>query len=202
MKQLRVLVACEFSGTVLDILNDGFDLIIAHPPCTYLCRSGLHWNKRVPGREDMTSEALAFVLQIMGADCPHIAIENPVGRIGSAIRPADQYIHPWQFGHDASKRTGLWLKGLPLLVDSPEQHVAPRSVMHNGKLCKRWANQTDSGQNALPPSADRWALRSETYSGIAAAVADQWGSAIEPRFSRAARFALGPGLSDAILDSI
>ena len=197
---MRVLVACEYSGTVrdafrsrghdawsVDLLPDdagspwhyedraenviglGWDLLIAHPPCTYLCSSGLHWNKRVPGREEKTAAALRFVRDLMDADVPRIAIENPVGRIGTAIRPADQYIQPYQFGHDASKRTGLWLKNLPKLT--PTQYVEPRRV--NGR--PRWGNQTDSGQNRLGPSAERWKVRSATYQGIAEAMAEQWG---------------------------
>jgi len=199
---MRVLIACESSGVVreafrslghdaysCDLLPDdsgspwhlqddalsvldrmGFDLLIAHPPCTYLCASGLHWNKRRPERNAQTAEALAFVEALMNADVSRIAIENPVGRIGTAIRPADQYIQPYEFGHDASKRTGLWLKNLPPLL--PTQPVAPRMV--NGR--PRWANQTDSGQNKLAPSVDRWRERSKTYEGIAEAMADQWGS--------------------------
>jgi len=199
---MKVLVACEYSGTVrdafrrrghdawsCDLLPDKtesrwhyqadvsqilreheFDLLIAHPPCTYLCSSGLHWNKRRPEREAMTEQALDFVRTLMEASVPRVAIENPVGRIGTAIRPADQYVQPHQFGHDASKRTGLWLKNLPLL--QPTHHVQPRYV--DGR--PRWANQTDSGQNRLPPSADRWEQRSNTYQGIAEAMADQWGN--------------------------
>jgi len=199
---MRVLIACESSGVVrdafrsrghdaysCDLLPDDsdspwhlqddalsmldrmdFDLLIAHPPCTYLCASGLHWNKRRPERDAQTAEALAFVQALMSADVERIAIENPVGRIGTAIRPADQYIQPYEFGHDASKRTGLWLKNLPPLL--PTQTVAPRMV--DGR--PRWANQTDSGQNKLAPSADRWRERSKTYEGIAEAMAEQWGS--------------------------
>ena len=146
------------------------DLLIAHPPCTFLCASGLHWNKRRPGREQQTIEALEFVRALMNAPVDRIAIENPVGRIGTAIRPADQYVQPHEFGHDASKRTGLWLKNLPAL--KPTQHIAPRIV--DGR--PRWANQTDSGQNRLPPSVDRWRERSRTYAGIAEAMAEQWGN--------------------------
>ena len=196
---MRVLVACEYSGTVRDafiaaghdalscdllptdvegphyqgdvrdIINDGWDLMVAHPPCTYLCSSGLHWNKRVPGRAEQTEEALAFVQFLLDAPIPRIALENPIGCIGTRIRKADQTIQPWQFGHDASKATCLWLTNLPLLV--PTTIVEPRIV--DGK--KRWANQTDSGQNRLPPSADRWKIRSETYTGIAEAMTAQWG---------------------------
>lgn len=199
---MRVLVACEYSGTVrdafrarghdawscdllptdadptwhhegniFDIIDDDWDLMIAHPPCTYLCSSGLHWNKRIPGRDALTQEALAFVEKLLSADIEKIALENPIGRIGTAIRPADQIIQPHQFGHDASKQTALWLKGLPKLQTT--KNIEPRII--NGK--KRWANQTDSGQNKLAPSADRWKIRSTTYLGIANAMADQWGTA-------------------------
>ena len=198
---MRVLIACEYSGTVrdafrarghdawscdllptdadptwhhegdiFDIIDDDWDLMIAHPPCTYLCSSGLHWNKRIPGRDALTQEALAFVEKLLSADIKKIALENPIGRIGTAIRPADQIIQPHQFGHDASKQTALWLKGLPKLQAT--KNIEPRII--NGK--KRWANQTDSGQNKLAPSADRWKIRSTTYLGIANAMADQWGT--------------------------
>jgi hypothetical protein len=153
-------------GDVLEILNDGWDLMIAHPPCTFLSSSGLHWNTRNPGRAAKTEAALAFVMALARAPIARIAIENPIGRIGTAWRKADQIIHPWQFGHDASKATCLWLKGLPLL--------RPTVVLPGGRAARR-ANQTASGQNKLGPSADRWKLRSETYSGIARAMAAQWG---------------------------
>lgn len=156
-------------GDVLAVLDHPWDLMIAHPPCTYLCSSGLHWNKRVEGRDQKTAEALEFVKTLMNANIGKIAIENPVGRIGTAIRPADQYIQPWMFGHDASKKTGLWLKNLPKLQSTK---LIPGRVV-NGK--ERWDNQTDSGQNKLAPSKDRWKLRSETYQGIADAMAEQWG---------------------------
>lgn len=161
----------HYQGDVLDLLADDWDLMIAHPPCTYLCSSGLHWNKRVPGRAQLTEEALEFVKRLMYAPIPKIAVENPIGAIGTRIKKATQTIHPWQFGHDASKATCLWLKGLPPLL--PTKIVEPRIV--DGK--KRWGNQTDSGQNKLPPSADRWKIRSRTYEGIGAAMAAQWGGA-------------------------
>lgn len=196
---MRILIACEYSGTVrdafraaghdamscdllptdkpgphyqgnvFDIIRDGWDMMIAFPPCTYLCSSGLHWNKRRPDRAAQTEAALAFVQALLDAPIPRIALENPIGCIGTRIRKADQTLQPWQFGHDASKATCLWLKGLPPLV--PTQTIAPRIV--NGR--KRWGNQTDSGQNKLPPSADRWKIRSATYQGIADAMAAQWG---------------------------
>lgn len=93
-----------------------WDMMIAHPPCTYLCSSGLHWNKRVPERQQKTEEALAFVSLLLNADIPKIALENPTGCISSRIRKPDQRIQPWQFGHNASKGTCLWLKNLPLLI--------------------------------------------------------------------------------------
>jgi hypothetical protein len=158
----------HYQGSVLDILDHGWDLMIAHPPCTYLCSSGLHWNKRRPERAKQTEEALDFVRLLLDAPIPKIALENPIGCISTRIRPPDQTIQPWQYGHDASKATCLWLKGLAPL--RPTSFVEPRIV--DGK--RRWGNQTDSGQNRLPPSADRWKIRSETYSGIAEAMVSQW----------------------------
>lgn len=197
---MKILVACEFSGVVRDafarmghdawscdllpsetpgnhiqgdvlgVLGWGWCMMIAHPPCTYLCSSGMHWTKRCLRDPKLTEDALAFVRALLDAPIERIALENPAGVIGTRIRPASQFIQPYQFGDDASKRTGLWLKGLPLLV--PTEYVSPRLV--GGKL--RWANQTDSGQNRLGPSATRWAERSKTYPGIAAAMAAQWGT--------------------------
>ena len=150
---------------------DGF---IVHPDCTYLCSSGLHWNKRVPGRAEKTEAALSFVREMLDAPVKFIALENPRGCIGTRIRPYSQSIQPNQFGDDASKETCLWLKNLPPL--SPTRRIRGRLVvLPNGKSVHRWANQTDSGQNRLGPSEDRWKLRSRTYDGIADAFADQWG---------------------------
>jgi len=160
----------HYQGDVMDVLHDGWDLMVAHPPCTYLSSSGLHWNKRRPERAQQTEDALEFVRVLLAAPIAHIALENPIGCISSRIRKPNQTIQPWQFGHDASKATCLWLKNLPLLRATGT--VEPRLV--DGK--KRWANQTDSGQNRLPPSADRWKLRSTTYQGIADAMAAQWGA--------------------------
>lgn len=194
----RVLVACEFSGVVRqaftdrgwfalscdllpsekpgdhyqgdvrDLLSGSWDLMIAFPPCTYLCRSGIHWNKRIPGRAEKTEEALAFVRLLLDAPIPRIALENPIGLIGTHIRKADQIIQPYEYGHDASKATCLWLKGLPKL--QPTQIISPRQVC--GK--NRWGNQSDAGHNLVPERKDRWKDRSRTYEGIAAAMADQW----------------------------
>ena len=192
---MRVAVLCEFSGAVRDafiarghdavscdllpcetpgphIQGDclkqdwtGYDLVIAHPPCTYLCSSGLHWNKRRPDRQQKTEQALDFVRAIMQLPVPRLCIENPVGCISTRIGKPQQTIQPWMFGHPESKATCLWLRGLPLLV--------PTEILsRNGA---RWDNQTASGQNKLAPGPNRWALRSKTYAGIAAAMADQWG---------------------------
>jgi hypothetical protein len=126
----------------------------------------LHWNKRTLGRAAKTEAALDFVRQLLAAPIPKIALENPVSCISSRIRKPDQIIQPWHFGDDASKKTCLWLKNL-------EQLVSVNTLPGNNKT--RRANQTASGQNKLGPSPDRWKLRSTTYPGIAAAMADQWG---------------------------
>lgn len=202
---MKILIACEFSGTVrdafrargheavscdllpseregphyqgnvLDILDDGWDLMVAHPPCTYLTVSGLHWNKGDPERAAKTEEALAFVRQLLDAPIERIALENPVSCISSRIRKPNQIIQPYEFGADASKRTCLWLKNIEPLPIDPALRVRGRMVEWNGKMVERWANQTDSGQNRLGPSADRWAKRSITYPGIATAMAASWG---------------------------
>jgi hypothetical protein len=196
---MKVLVACEYSGTVRDafilaghdalscdllpterpgphyqgdvrdLLSQSWDLMIAHPPCTYLAVSGMHWTRRGLRDPQLTEDALAFVRLLLDAPIPRIALENPVSIISSRIRKPDQIISPHQFGHDASKKTCLWLKGLPALQST--KMVEPRLV--NGR--PRWGNQTDSGQNRLGPSEDRWKLRSTTFPGIAEAMAKQWG---------------------------
>ncbi len=222
MNTMRVLVACEFSGTVrdafiarghdavscdllpterpgphhqgdvLDILGDGWDLMIAHPPCTHLAVSGArHFaEKRADGRQQA---ALAFVRALMDAPIRRWCLENPVSIISTSIRKPDQVIQPYQFGHQESKRTCLWLHGLWPLV--PTKTVAPvwmknpdgtdyrdgrgkrYSPTHylSGRMQKRFANQKPSGANNIPPSPDRWKLRSKTYQGIADAMAEQWG---------------------------
>lgn len=170
----------HYQGNMFDLLRRGWwDLGVFHPSCTFLCGSGLHWNKN-PTHErfggHQTEAALDDVRRILDAELDHIALENPVGVISTRIQPAAQYIQPYQFGDDASKKTGLWLKNLPSLVINPAQRVPGRIVewpRGSGKFVERWANQTDSGQNKLPPSADRWQLRSETYDGIAEAFT-QW----------------------------
>jgi hypothetical protein len=157
----------HIQGDVLQALGEGWDLMIAHPPCTYLASSGLHWNTRRPERAALTEAALAFVLVLADAPIPRIAVENPIGCLSTRWRKPDQIIQPWQFGHDASKATCLWLKGLPPLQ--------PTDVLPGGRTARR-ANQTASGQNRLGPSPTRWKERSVTYAGIARAMAEQWGT--------------------------
>lgn len=157
----------HYQGDVRDILGLGWDLLVAFPPCTYLCSSGLHWNTRRPERAQQTEEALDFVRLLLDAPVPRIALENPVGCISTRVRKPDLVIQPWQFGDPESKTTCLWLKSLPLLRPTNVLPLPPGG---------RWANQTASGQNRLGPSPDRWKLRSQTYPGIAAAMAEQWGA--------------------------
>jgi hypothetical protein len=217
---MRVLVACEYSGIVRDafaakghdswscdlleterpgqhyrgdvrdILEQDWDLMICHPPCTYLSVSGMHWTTRGKRDPKLTEDALAFVRLLMNAPIPRICLENPISIISSRIRKPDQIIQPYMFGEDASKKTCLWLKGLPLL--KPTKFVEPRMVccgaeVQNGdkygcpncngeKVARpRWGNQCNSGQNKLGPSDDRWKERSRTFEGVARAMADQWG---------------------------
>ena len=181
---MKILVACEFSGIVReaflerghdvmscdflpsdilgphyqgdvkDIINDGWDMMICHPPCTHLAVSGARWFK---DKQEEQQQALEFVRFLMDAPIEKIALENPVSIISSRIRKPDQYVQPWQFGHGETKKTGIWLKNLPLLqptniVDGRENRV-----------------------HRLPPSEDRWKLRSKTYRGIAKAMSEQWG---------------------------
>lgn len=170
----------HYHGNIYDVLEDAgseWDAMIVFPDCTYLTSSGLHWNKRVPGRAEKTENALAFVRYLLTRPIPKIALENPQGCIGTRIRKADQYIQPYEFGDDASKKTGLWLKGFPPLFAYPDRRVPGRLVYDRNlnRHVERWSNQTDTGQNRLGPSADRAALRAETYPGIARAMAEQWG---------------------------
>lgn len=191
---MKVLIACEFSGTVrnaflkrghdawscdllptevegphiqgdvLNILNDGWDLMIAHPPCTHLATSGARWFKN---KEKEQKEALEFVSLLLNAPINKIALENPISIISSRIRKPDQIVQPWMFGHPEQKSTCLWLKNLSLLkptkiVDKGEMHVTK-----SGKKLPKWYN--------IPPREDRWKMRSKTFEGIAAAMAEQWG---------------------------
>ncbi len=146
----------HYKGNVLDVLNYPWDLMIAHPPCTHLSVSGArHFAaKRIDGRQQ---SAVSFFMTLARAPIPRIAIENPVCIMSSLWRKPDQVIQPWQFGHGETKATCLWLKGLPPLV--------PTNVVEG----------REARIHRMPPSEDRWKLRSETYSGIAQAMADQWG---------------------------
>jgi hypothetical protein len=182
---MKVLVACEFSGTVreafrvrghdawscdllpteipgqhiqsnvLDILNDGWDLMIAHPPCTHLAVSGARWfaEKRADGRQQ---DAIDFFMDLVDANIPRIAVENPVSIMSTVWRKPDQIIQPWQFGHGETKATCLWLKNLSPLI--PTSIVVGR----------------ESRIHHEPPSPDRWKNRSRTFAGIAEAMSRQW----------------------------
>lgn len=169
----------HIQGPVEHVLDEGWDALIAFPPCTYLCSSGLFRNKNNPERQRKTEAALQFVELLLGADVPMIALENPVGCISTRIREPDQFIQPYEYGHDASKTTCLWLKGFPPL--KPTLFVPPRLAPSKcgRRQLFRWANQTDSGQNKLTPGDDRAEIRGITYMGIAEAMADQWGSALK-----------------------
>ena len=151
----------HYQGSVLDILDDGWDLMIAHPPCTYLTNSGVRWLHTDESRWSKLDEACEFFNRLLDADIPRICVENPiphkyaVERIGG--RKYTQIIQPWQFGHGETKATCLWLKGL--------QKLTPTKIV-DGREQRMWK---------LPPSEDRWKIRSKTYQGIADAMAQQWG---------------------------
>jgi hypothetical protein len=149
----------HYQGDVRDVLVDGWDLMVAHPPCTHLAVSGARWFHLKQAEQ---AEALAFVRLLMDAPIPRIAIENPVSIISSRIRKPDQIIQPWQFGHGETKATCLWLKNLTKL--QPTNIVQGR----------------EARVHRMPPSPDRWKLRSATYHGIAAAMADQWSTPSTP----------------------
>ena len=144
----------HITGDVLAHLDEGWDLMVAHPPCTHLAVSGARW---FPTKRAEQAEALEFVRALLDAPIPRIALENPVSIISSRIRRPDQTIQPWQFGHGEVKRTCLWLKGLPLL--------RPTNIV-DGREERVWR---------MGPSPDRWRERSRTLPGIAAAMAEQWG---------------------------
>lgn len=167
----------HYQGDVLDILHEPWDLLISHPPCTFLCRAGLHWNKKVVGRDEQTAKAVEFARLLwdspQAAHIPKRVVENPVGVLSIHMGRPQQVIQPWQFGDDASKATCLWLHGLPpLRIGS--RPVAPRLVFWRGQWAMRWANQYDSGQNNEVSDAQRAEKRSVTYPGVAKAMARQW----------------------------
>jgi len=149
----------HYQGDVFDIINDGFDLMIAHPPCTHLAVSGArHFaEKRKSG---VQQAALEFVRKLLDADINQICLENPISIISTKIRKPDQIIQPWQFGHGETKATCLWLKNLPLLVPSKIVDGREARIHH------------------MPPSKNRWKERSRTYMGVAEAMANQWGCGV------------------------
>lgn len=196
---MRVLVACEYSGKVrrafrkrghdawscdllpaddgsefhyqgdvMDIINDGWDLLIGHPPCTYLCNSGVSWLHKQEGRWDKMRDGAEFFKLLWESDIPRIALENPImHKYAKEIIGTNQtqLVQPWMFGHAESKATCLWLKGLNPLIETNNVKEKWKS------LPKKEAQRL----HMLPPSKDRWKLRSETYQGIADAMAEQWG---------------------------
>ena len=158
----------HIQGDVLGVLNEGWDMMIAHPPCTHLAVSGAAWFYRKAKEQ---AEALEFVGRLLDAGIPRIALENPVSIISTRIRKPDQIIQPWQYGEPHQKTTCLWLKELPKLT--PTQVVEPQFVtMKNGKRMSKW--HYDSFVNLKP--SERAHARSRTFEGIAQAMADQWGS--------------------------
>jgi hypothetical protein len=196
---MKILIACEFSGIVrdafrekgheamscdliyserpgkhykgdiFDIINDGWDMMIAHPPCTYLCVTANRVFKNNPERWKKRLEAMLFVYKLMNANIPKICIENPVGVISTHIRPPEQYIQPYQFGHTVSKKTGLWLKNLPQL--KPTNWVcAEWQKMPNGKRMSKFMAETSSTN-----SESNRKKRNRTFYGVAKAMAEQWG---------------------------
>jgi hypothetical protein len=212
----RVLVGCEFSGTVRDafaarghsvmscdllptespgahyqgdvrdIVNDGWHIGIFHPSCTNLTNSGVkhlvRGGERIdPERWDRMKADAEFFRDLGQSDIKHVARENPVmhGYAREIVgRKADQYVQPYHYGHDVSKRTGLWLDNLPKLTDDPANHVAPRVIEYRGRKVKRWSNQSPCGADSRGPSADRGHKRSVFFTGIAEAMADQWGGIV------------------------
>jgi hypothetical protein len=196
---MRVLIACEFSGIVRDAflkrghdawscdllptekegphiqddvlkhLDDGWDLMIAHPPCTYLSRAGARWWKK-PGREELTRKATEFVFSLANAQIPKISIENPIGQLNRRWRYPDQIVQPWQFGHPFSKATCLWLIGLPLLIPTK---IIPGYV---SLLPSNTGWNKRKGQKSQPGFLHNSKKASITFQGIADAMAEQWGN--------------------------
>ncbi len=199
---MKVLVACEFSGTVrdafrarghdamsadilptdkpgnhyqgdvLELINEPFDLVVAHPPCTYLANSGVVWLHRDPERWAHMHASAEFFRLMSTFNSPRIAIENPIQHKyaveSHGLGRQTQVVQPWWFGHTEQKATGLWLFGLPKLVANAD---APHTHTRMMELPKRERERL----HYLSPSADRWKLRSTTYPGLAVAMAEQWG---------------------------
>lgn len=168
-------------GDCFDHLADGWTGAVMFSTCTYVCGSGIHWNHRVPGRNLMTDRAVYQFRCLMKCGIPRIIAENPVGVLSTRYGKPAFTVQPYQLGEDASKRTCFWIEGdsPPALALDPAKRFAGRLVewpRGSGKMVERWSNQTDSGQNALTPSDDRWSDRSQTYPGVADMLADQFGA--------------------------
>ena len=166
----------HLQGDVFNFINQGWDLMVAHPPCTYLSVSGARhmYNKDGSVNQDRAKnqlEALNFVQKLMEVNIPRIAIENPVSVISSKIRKPDQIIQPWMFGDEATKTTCLWLKNLPLLTPTNIVGKGERTIFKSGKSHPKW--YADALANAKTPE-ERRTLRSKTFNGIAKAIAHQW----------------------------
>jgi hypothetical protein len=144
--------------------------MIAHPPCTYLASMGVWWNHKRPERWPLTHQAYEFVKLLAAASIPKIAIENPIGYLNGHWRKPDQVVHPWQFGHEASKPTCLWLKGLPKLVHTKIVGKGEFYTKANGARMAKWSHITSGTKKA-----ERARIASRTFEGIATAMADQWG---------------------------
>lgn len=161
---------------MFEAINDSWDLIGMHPECTYMNVAGIHWNNRGRGWEK-TEASIEQVKRLMSHKGAWY-LENPISIISTRIRKPNQIIQPYEFGDDASKKTCIWTNKLPVLQIDPTARKNGRLVewpKGSGNIVERWSNQTDSGQNKLPPSKDRWKERSKTYPGIAKAFAKQWG---------------------------
>jgi site-specific DNA-cytosine methylase len=157
----------ELRHCLADMISwGGWDLVIAHPPCTYLTNSGERWMKDNPERQEKRRLAVEFVQWIMDLPYPRIAVENPVGHLSSAIRKPDQIIQPYHFGHLERKTTCLWLKNLPPLKRTDDKTAEAMALPPAERDRVHW----------MPPSKDRWKERSRTYTGIAEAMAEQWGA--------------------------
>lgn len=197
---MNVLVACEFSGVVRDafiakghnaiscdllpterpgphyqgdiaeLLGQSWDMLIAFPPCTYLCSMGVWWNHKRPERWSLTFDAQNFFLRLASLNIPKIAIENPIGIMSTKFRKPDQIIQPWQFGHEATKSTCLWLKNLPKLNPTNIVDKGKFYLKKNGSRMAAWSHVTSGTKKEL-----RAQIASRTFLGIAQAMADQWG---------------------------
>lgn len=184
----------HIQGNAFHVLNDGWDLMIAFPTCTKLTVSAA-WTMYAPDDNELPvdlrrphpdfpnrraeqDEAAEDFMRFAEAPIPRKALENPIGAMSTRWREPDQVIQPYWFGDDASKATCLWLVDLPRIPIPPRSLWSPGRMVidpDTGRTVRRWANQTDNGQNRLPPSVNRWDLRSETFPGIANAMAENWG---------------------------